>query len=420
MRAQHPPRALLRLRSLSQRCIRDSALWLLLCILSFATTGWAQDVSEIGQYIQNGGYALQKDRKTLFSKNLTTPFIPASTLKLLTGLAALQILGSDHRFITRLYLDSQKNLYIKGGGDPFLVSEKIKKIAEQLVARGVTTIKDIILDDSAFALEHLATEGSEHSTNPYDANVTALGVNFNTLPLRVIQRAKIQSSESQTPYLPLMGPIGRDLSSGKHRVNVAAFPTQGPLSNSLLYCGQLFQNLLRRQGIQVQGTINHAQVPQNTPLILTYRAPESITDLVKACLLSSSNFMANQLYLAIGVARYGLPATWIKAQKAMATFIHHTLGLNDSQITMVEGSGLSSNNRISPLAMLVVLENFRPYSPLIPLKYGLRMKSGTLKESGVYCYAGFIPAGRKDNPFVILLNQKKNDRDNILKALSQL
>jgi serine-type D-Ala-D-Ala carboxypeptidase/endopeptidase (penicillin-binding protein 4) len=385
----------------------------------FSINSHAQELPGIKKYIHNGGYALSKNGKTLFSKNLKTNFIPASTIKLITSLAALKILGPDYHFKTSLYFDSKNTLYIKGSGDPFLISEKVRKITEQIAEHGITEIGDIVLDDSAFALEQENTEGAENSTNPYDSQCTALGVNFNTLPLKVLHKAKVQSPELQTPYLPIMGFIGKDLTTGYHRINIDAFPDKRPLANSLLYCGQLFQILLEEQGITVKGTIRHGHVPQDIPLLFQYTAEETISDLVQSCLLSSSNFMANQLYLAVGVAQYGFPATWRKSQKAMADFINNFLKLTDKQITMVEGSGLSKKNRISPEAMLVVLEKFKPYASLMPIKYGVRMKSGTLRKSGVFCYAGFITRGKTKDPFVILLNQKTNGRDEILKILYQ-
>lgn len=375
------------------------------------------ELPKLRKYISNGGYALSTNGKTLFSKNLTTPFIPASTLKLVTSLAALEILGPDHFFSTYIYRDTQGTLYVKGSGDPFLVSEKIRTIARLIAEKGVTEINDIILDDTAFALEHLITDGSINSSNPYDVGCTALGVNFNTVPLKVLQHAKVESPESQTPYLRIMGSIGKNLNSGFHRVNVDAYPRQSKLANNLLYFGQLFQTLLEEQGIMVKGTIKQGVVPQETKLLLQYTAEETTGDLVKSCLLSSNNFMANQLYLAIGVKQYGSPATWKKSQKALTAFIHNSLGLRNQHITMVEGSGLSMKNRITPEALLVVLEQFKPYASLLPIKYGVVMKSGTLRKSGVFCYAGLIHRGKDTSCFVILLNQKQNNRDKILKVL---
>ncbi len=390
---------------------------LLFSLLFYSIPAQCQEIFRASKLINNGGYALLKNGKTLYAKNLNTPFIPASTLKLVTSLAALKILGPDHRFTTRLFLDNSNNLYIRGEGDPFLVSEKISIIAQQLARQGLTEIQDIILDDSAFALEHKQTDGSTGSTNPYDANNTALGVNFNSLPIQVLRRAKVYSPESQTPFLPIMGQLGKNLGSGYHRVNVDGFPQIGQLSNSLLYTGQLFTALLRREGIQVRGTIRQGAVASNCRLLLEYIAEEDIAKLVESLLLSSNNFMANQLFLAIGAAQFGYPATWKKGKKAMDAYIKKSLHLSSQEICMVEGSGLSTKNRITPGTMLTILKEFIPHTSLIPIKYGVRMKSGTLRKSGVYCYAGYIDNGPQQSPFVILLNQKKNGRDKILKQL---
>ena len=63
--------------------------------------------------------------RTLFSKNADHRLVPASTLKILTALAALHYLGPDHRFITEFYMDHNNNLFVKGYGDPLLISEVI-------------------------------------------------------------------------------------------------------------------------------------------------------------------------------------------------------------------------------------------------------------------------------------------------------
>lgn len=392
------------------------AVFLFVFFLSAPHLVVASEIPAIQKYIQNGGYALAKNGKILYASELKTPFVPASTIKLVTSLAALKILGQDFRFQTTFFIDKEQNLIIQGFGDPLLVSEKITRITQRIADLGISEIHDIILDDHAFALDS-ATDGSTGSKNPYDVNNSALAVNFNTLPLNVYRRAKIQSPEAQTPYIPLMGQIGANVSSGYHRVNVDAFPRQGELSNSLRYCGELFQALLKKQGINVKGTIRHGKRTEGSQLLLNFTASETVEELIESCLLSSNNFMANQLYLALGVKRFGYPATWQKSRLAMLEFIADVLQLRPNQITMVEGSGLSNNNRITPEALLVVLEHFRSHASLIPIKYGTRMKSGTLTKSGVFCYAGYIPNGRISSTFVILLNQKRNRRDQILKIL---
>ena len=376
----------------------------------------AQEIPEANKYISRGSYALASQGTIQYSFNATQQLIPASTIKLVTTLAALQILGADYSFNTSLFLDKQQNLIIKGYGDPFLVSEKVARIAALVAEQGVNEIEDIILDDSAFSLSS-TPPGTTNSKNPYDVNCGALAVNFNTIPLQVYQQAKITSPERQTPYLPVMGRIGAKLSSGYHRVNVDAFPGNGKISNSLQYCGELFKALLAKQGVQTKGTIRRGKLSASAQPLIMYKASESIAELTQACLLSSSNFMANQLYLALGVQRYGYPATWEKSRRVMHDFITDYLKLSPQQLQMVEGSGIAVENLATAEALIVVLEHFRPYTALIPMKYGTRMKSGTLKDTGVFCYAGYIPGKGGTRSFVILLNQQKNHRDAVLKAL---
>ncbi len=392
-------------------------LCLLLSVI-LPNTSCSKELQSINKHIIKGGYALRKNGNTVFSKNLTRSFIPASTIKLVTSLAALEILGPDYRFTTDIFFNyTTRDIYIKGSGDPYLVSEKVAKIARIIAQKNITDIRNIVLDDSSFALEETTTNGSEGSTNPYDANCSALAVNFNSLPLKTYKNAKVKSVESQTPYLPLMGQIAKHLASGYHRVNVDAFPEKSLLSNSLLYSGQLFKELLIQQGIKITGDILQDSIPVNAKLLHQYIAEENLLELVQKCLLSSNNFMANQIFLTIGAVEYGFPATWKKSQKTIKNFIKISLGLTDKQLVMIEGSGLSKENKLSPEAMIRVLENFEPYSALIPIKYGTRMKSGTLRKTGVFCYAGYITKGNTKDPFVILLNQKQNYRDAILRIL---
>jgi D-alanyl-D-alanine carboxypeptidase/D-alanyl-D-alanine-endopeptidase (penicillin-binding protein 4) len=136
--------------------------------------------------------------------------------------------------------------------------------------------------------------------------------------------------------------------------------------------------------------------------------------MLHLCLKYSNNFVANQLFLTCGTASFGVPATWDKGRAAMRDYIRGTLGLPEPELTIVEGSGLSRQNRITPRAMITALREFAPFMELLPVKHGVPLKSGTL--TGVYCYAGYIPQ-QQDAPFVILLNQPQNNRDEILGLL---
>ena len=99
--------------------------------------------------------------------NIDRALVPASILKLLTTLAALDRLGPSYRFRTDFYLDPENNLIIQGFGDPLLISEEIKIMAGHLAAR-LTAVQHLILDDSYFE-QPIRIPGRGTSTEPYDA-----------------------------------------------------------------------------------------------------------------------------------------------------------------------------------------------------------------------------------------------------------
>jgi D-alanyl-D-alanine carboxypeptidase/D-alanyl-D-alanine-endopeptidase (penicillin-binding protein 4) len=367
----------------------------------------------VRSYIQHGGYMLRTARGTVEGLHADTPFIPASTIKLVTSLAALDILGPDYRFETRFYLDTAGNLIIQGDGDPMLTSEEIATIAGELAQKGIARVNDLILDNSAFALER-DVDGSEHSERPYDAMIGPTAVNFNAMPIRVHPDGRIDSGEEQTPVLPMMKRIGKLFPPGLYRVNVGAFATEGNLSNESRYTKELFEALLRKQGIKVNGITRLKKHPGKPLLILVHKS-DTVRNIVRECLKFSNNFIANELFIACARKRYGLPLTWFKAQRTFNFFIHRTFHPSPGMITMVEGSGLSRKNRITPRMMLKVLDKFSPYADLLPIKHNLFIKSGTL--DGVYCYGGYFIHHGYTAPFVIMLNQKTNTRDQILTIL---
>ena len=101
--------------------------------------------------IRNGGYGVaDTNGKLISSCNPDKPYVPASVLKLATALAAFDILGPDYRFTTAFYTDRKKNLYIKGTGDPMLVSEEIREIFRVLQEKGVKEINAIYIDPFGF------------------------------------------------------------------------------------------------------------------------------------------------------------------------------------------------------------------------------------------------------------------------------
>ena len=99
------------------------------------------------------GLVLVMDEKgnELVVQNADKPFVPASVAKIVTAWLALEVLGADYRFETGFYLDGDRVLYIRGGGDPFLISEELAQLASALVAAiGKQPLSGIVLDASYY------------------------------------------------------------------------------------------------------------------------------------------------------------------------------------------------------------------------------------------------------------------------------
>ena len=367
--------------------------------------------------ISHGGYAVTADGVILRSHNRDTAFAPASTIKLVTCLAALKTLGADYRFRTRFFLDNRHILYIQGSGDPSLTSGDVAGIAAALASQGLKQVRGLVLDTGAFSVGGPA-DGTENSANPYDVANGALAVNFNALPIRVLADRSVVSGEEETPLLPLMREIGRGLAPGSYRLNPGAFSSGQKLPATLRYTGELFTAMLRREGIPVTGGLHSGRTPAGLKPFFTYTSEKTVEDLVRSCLHYSNNFLANQLFLVCGAHRLGWPAGWQKGRQAMREFIDTTWPRYGKDIIMVEGSGLSRKDRITPDAMLAVLMTFKPYAELLKTKEGIPLKSGSL--TGVHCYAGYFRNENGLDPFVILLNQQENTRDRILTMLRTL
>jgi len=389
--------------------------FLLFCLLLFLnpSSSCAQVSQNYSHLINNGSFIVKNDPASFRYREKDT-FIPASTLKILTCLVALEVLGKDHRFETHFFQDDQKNIYIKGYGDPFLTSEAIRSIAEKLFDRGIKQVSSIFLDDSAYALDSLAA-GTANSANPFDAPNGALAVNFNSVPVVVSPDGAITSGEPQTPTIPIIYEIGKGLPSGTHRININVLPEMNNLPASLRYTGQLITKIFSEAGISVHDGFQAGITPAGIPAIYIHRSEKKITDVIKGCMQYSNNYIANQLFLACGAVSYGYPATWNKSRKLFAKYAQMKLGISPEKFRMVEGSGLSRENRISSLGLLKAVELFQPYINLLNHRDNFFLKSGTLRN--VFCYAGFFVHGRRFTPFVIMLNQPENNRDKLLMAL---
>lgn len=316
----------------------------------------------------------------LVAQNADEPFVPASVTKIVTAWLAMETLGGDYRFETRFYLDDKRKLYVRGGGDPFLISEELAPLAVALVAAiGKKPINGIVLDASYYP-SNLRIPGIENTDEAYNALNSALAVNFNTI-YAVRRGNSVHSAEKQTPITPLAISLFQARgSNGTARISLSQDPTI-----SLQYAGELIAAFIQRAGGRVTGKISVGTVPQGLEPVYVHRQSRPLSKILAELLRASNNYIANQVFLEIGGHRLGGPVSLDKSlQVANEMLAAHGLA---ADIHLEEGSGISRDNKFSARGLAKVLELFAPYADLLHGHDGGTNKTGTME--GVSTLAGY-------------------------------
>ena len=376
-----------------------SAKWLLLTVLLLTAAAvplQASDAEEFASLIGPRDALLVADPggRVRLQRHAAKALIPASTLKLLTSLAALQCLGPDFRFATDFFMDPQGNLIVKGYGDPLLVSEVMPHMAAA-VGEKIQRFKDLVLDASHFAA--IEIPGVTDSFEPYDAPNGALCANFNTVHFQRRTDGTLDSGEPQTPMLSYVLPRIRASGQSSGRILLSAKSHE-----ATRYAGHLLLHFLSRQGVVSSGAIRLGRAdPSRDTRICRFYSPFTLPEIVRRLLAHSNNFIANQLLVAVGIQAYGPPGTLDKGVRAVAAYGRKSLGMTG--LRLAEGSGISRANRITAFDLHRALEAFAPRSSLLLQEGRQFYKTGTL--NGIRTRVGYLQGrGGKLYRFVVMLN----------------
>src|SRR5262245_37714625 len=347
----------------------------------------------------------------LVAQNTDEPFVPASVTKIVTAWLAMEVLGGGYRFETRFYLDDKRVLYVRGGGDPFLISEELAPLATELVAAvGKKPINGIVIDASYYP-SNLRIPVIWDTDEAYNAPTSALAVNSTTVhALR--SGAKVRSAEKQTPITPLAitqfrlrGPR-----NGGGRISLS----QDPMV-SLQYAGELIAAFIKRAGGRVKGKISTGTVPEGLQPVYVHRQSRTLSEILVELLRASNNYIANQVFLEIGGHRLGGPVSLEKSlQVANEMLAAHGLA---AAIHLEEGSGISRNNHFTARGLAKVLELFAPHADLLRGHDGGMNKTGTME--GVRALAGYADTSSHGRVrFVISLTSNDDEmRFRLLRAI---
>lgn len=321
--------------------------------------------------------------KATTSFNAAAPFNPASVMKVVTTLAALDSFGPDHTFKTHVLIDGaitdgilNGNLIIQGGGDPALNLEHFQTLLHEIRARGIREINgDVILDNRLFAIDS-ADAGAFDSEplKPYNAEPAALLVNYNVLPLRLMPMTSRIDVQLDPPGLSVDSEISADPVGGcADWQDGLTFSREGDrlklAGQFQTACGDriLWLNLMPpaataatvfgagwiEQGGVLAGQVRQGETPASATPLLDFDSPP-LAEIVRGTNKFSNNVMAKMLFLDLGAARFGAPATWNKGQRAIHTWLKEK-GLNLPELVVENGSGLSRTERISAASMAHLL-----------------------------------------------------------------
>ncbi len=385
---------------------------LLVCALPLLPTQGLAGAKEKLAALAPSGLVLVVDEKgnELVAQNADKPFVPASVAKIVTAWLAMEVLGADYRFETRFYLDTDRVLYIRGGGDPFLVSEELAKLAPALVAAtGKQPLSGIVLDGSYYP-SNIRIPGIENTDEAYDALNSALAVNFNTI--HAVRKGKtVRSAEEQTPITPLA--VSQFLArgaQGRSRISLTQDPALG-----LRYAGELIAAFIERAGGSVTGKISTGSVPASLQPVYVHRQSRALSEIIAGLLLGSNNYIANQVFLEIGAHRLGGPVSLDKSLKVANEMLARH-GLTEA-IRLEEGSGISPGNRFTARGLARLLQLFEPHAGLLTSGDGARFKTGSI--SGVRTLAGYADTSKHGRVrFVISLTSNDGAmRFRLLKAI---
>jgi serine-type D-Ala-D-Ala carboxypeptidase/endopeptidase (penicillin-binding protein 4) len=367
-------------------------------------------VKNIGIYVQD----VASD-KVLLSVNPAFPFNPASTMKLVTSNAALELLGPAFTWKTQAYANGiqagdvlQGDLIIKGSGDPKLVIENFWLFLRQIRAKGIREITgNLILDHSVFEDAIYDPAGFDGDpAKPYNANADGLLLNYKVFGVRFIPdtasglvNVAIDPPVADYPVIApklthddcgdwhgkLRGVIdGRSANFGNGQFSVACgekswyvHPYQ---MSHAQYAGIVFRQLWRDLGGSFKGKVTNGIVPQSARLVTQWESvtlPEVIRDMNKY----SNNVMARQLLLTLAAESSKSPGSAGRGAQVIRSWLADK-GIPVADLVIENGSGLSRIERISALAMgrMLVAAFQSPIMPEFMSSLPLAGYDGTMRQ----------------------------------------
>jgi D-alanyl-D-alanine carboxypeptidase/D-alanyl-D-alanine-endopeptidase (penicillin-binding protein 4) len=369
---------------------------------------------------------------------------PASVMKLVTTYAGLEMLGPAFTWSTEAFATGpivqgvlSGDLVLRGQGDPKLTIENFWLLLRGVRARGVEEIRgDLVLDRSYYGFD--AGDAGSFDNEPlqvYNTLPDALLVNHKAVrltfapeteakrvriladpplaELRIVNRLTLDSApcgdwRARIRTEMSAEPGGAQLVfAGSYSVLCAEQSRHYSILSPQTYTGGLFRQLWSELGGRLVGSVRDGAVPPGARLLSVQESP-ALSEVVRDINKYSNNAMSRQLYLALGAAAFGPPATPDKSERALKQWLAQKR-LDLPELVIENGSGLSRIERVSARglgAMLAaawrspVMPEFIASMPVVGVDGTLRrfkqltyarqahIKGGTI--NGVRAIAGYV------------------------------
>lgn len=352
--------------------------------------------------------------RTLISANAQTPLSPASTIKLVTTQAALQVLGPTYTWKTGAYATGAQrgdvlegDLVMRGGGDPRFNMESLWLFLRQIREKGIRQIDgDLVLDHSLFEARSFdAAEFDNAPLKPYNAGPDALLLNYHAFALRLVPdqasgRARV-SVEPPVAGLPVSGPALVDGECGNWNAGLAPSLTdQGIVidgtypyacGENVLYAhpyqmsraayfGAVFRRLWGEMGGTLAGRVRDGMLPPDARLVGEWQSAP-LTQVIQDINKFSNNVMARQLLLTLAAQTSQAPANPENGTVAVRAWLQ-SRGIEAADLVLENGSGLSRGARISAITMgrMLLAAYNSPTMPEYIASLPLVAYDGTMKK----------------------------------------
>jgi D-alanyl-D-alanine carboxypeptidase/D-alanyl-D-alanine-endopeptidase (penicillin-binding protein 4) len=381
-----------------------------------------------------------------YKRNEDKLMMPASDLKLFTTAAGLILLGSDYHFSTNLFINGKVDgsilngdLIVQGRGDPTIsgrfYNNDLYKIyedwADSLINYGIDEITgNLIGDDNAFDDNGLGKGWAwDYESYWFAAQSSAVSFNDNCVDVTVTldKQTKLPkiSILPDTKYVVISNnviPVSKDSVSsidvyrerGTNLISVFGTIRDGDsvktfvtVNNPTQFAMVILKKVLERKGIKVKGyptDVDDISSPLDYTKLkrvcTTFSPP--LKEIIKVINKSSQNFFAEQLLKTIALEKSGFGS--IENGVKTESKIFKEMGINPESMSLVDGSGLSRLDLVTPKQIVTLLNYMYKSKYFIPFFNSLAIAGvdgtlgdrlqNTLAQDRIRAKSGFLEGVR--------------------------